>query len=353
MTYSQYPYSRLLDFIVRGCQHQDEEKDFAGYLLSMEQANSINELVSIYNDIYLFLETLTSEKGHSTDYLYQISALGIDKLELFQELGDYFNDNILRLYKDSNGSKNLSREKYITFLVNLRDISHNVSTIQAEILSEANKYSGYIERFTITRKKQFNCRMKFVHNGEASDSDLEDYIKASKLLVFHGRIFDIAEINFAKENDIDYEKLKQLHKAELEKNELEAQERRRKKREQQKEIDKENIKELCKFAAYVILAIVIINLITIVILVKGKEMLLKEVAGYYQIAALFLVIDAVIYLGLKYKEYRCGTLSYNLEQCKLYSFAGLFLFSLFPPILFTMEFIIKNIFYIICIFALI
>lgn len=229
---SKYPFKRLLVYLDERGRQTNEELDWAGYLLSMNQANSIVKLIGIYNNVFTILASFILRTKKLPDNWYQTERLGIGNAYLFDELCQCCNDNILRLFKEC---KNPTKEQCITFLVNLRNGGDNVVKIQNEIINNIHDELNDIYYFTSVRNKYYfykkNLESSYLYYSERG-SDFNYFRHNSKMLASHGRIFDIADNNFAKKLNIDFERLKQEYAEELKKWKITAKEKRKNRQEQ-------------------------------------------------------------------------------------------------------------------------
>lgn len=210
--YSQHPYRDLLEFIDNGCKQLGEERDFAQILLSMEKAESIEQLIKIYNNIFKLLAAAFFGTRKLPHDWHRPELWGYRHGKLAVDLNDYLNINILKWY---NSQQEPSYEQCMCCLANLHE-SHNVDTIGEELYkkitpnveNEDNEILYVRSRHYALRKElEKYCTNRTVKKGE--------YISCSKYLAAHGRIFDVSEITFGKYQHITYENFVDDYKKEL------------------------------------------------------------------------------------------------------------------------------------------
>lgn len=155
--YSQYPQRRLLEFIVNGCQQLNEERDFASYLISMEQAESIEEIIGIFNNIYKLLAIIFFESKNPPSYWYKYELWGKENISIVKELFDCLNKSILSLLKRQNKPTEI---QCISCIVNLRE-GKNTSEIQKAILAIAgDKMTKEVFYLIERRNSHYSLRKK-------------------------------------------------------------------------------------------------------------------------------------------------------------------------------------------------
>ena len=252
--YSQYPQRKLLEFIVNGCKQLNEERDFASYLISMDQADSIEEIISIFNNIYKLMVIIYFENKNPPSYWYKYELWNKEIICLVEDLFDYLNKSILSYLKRQDQP---TEKQCISSIVNLRG-GKNISEIQNAILAiEGDKTPKKIFDLIEKRNSHFSLRKKIdylnLYNRcrKSHYYDLmDDYKLLSNILADNGYVFDVIEDTFAQQHNLlDYktlyakykEKQKQLRlkKEEKEKQlrlKTEEEEKRKKKEERRKNI---------------------------------------------------------------------------------------------------------------------
>lgn len=125
--YNNYSYRKLLEFFELEDRYDKGKPDSAGYLLSMSNAKSIDDMIVIYNNVLRKIAYYVYCRQDS--YTWFIIESWGEKSYLARELNECLNENIERWYK---GLGNPTIEDCIACIVNLRD-SLNKSKIQTEI----------------------------------------------------------------------------------------------------------------------------------------------------------------------------------------------------------------------------
>ena len=202
--YSAYPYGRMLSYIERRCMELGDNEKYIEYILSMEQAESIERLIKMYSSCYKVLAYLFFGTKKLPNEWYKPETWGYSNEYLIEELNYCLNDNILKWFNSQNSK---TKELCFKCISNLRE-SKNTSAIEGILFKElthyiddANKGILYFRsrHYTLRKELESYCPNKTVR--------MNDYIYCSSYLAGHGRIFDIAEIKFAKERNITYEGL--------------------------------------------------------------------------------------------------------------------------------------------------
>lgn len=202
--FSQYPYQRLLTYIENECQQQGEERDFINYLLSMEHAESIEHLIKIYDNIYKLLAVLFFRTKKLPNEWYKPETWGYSNEYLIEELNYCLNDNILKWFNSQNSK---TKELCFKCISNLRE-SKNTSAIEGILYKELTHYIDDVNKEILYfRSRHYTLRKELERYCPNKTVRMNDYIYCSSYLAGHGRIFDIAEIKFAKERNITYEGL--------------------------------------------------------------------------------------------------------------------------------------------------
>ena len=130
--YSNYSFFRLLDFLKLEDKYDNEGVDYAEYLLSMNNALLLDEMITIYNKVfekisyYVFCRSIPQ-------YWFITDSWG-NKKYLAYELNKCLNENILRLYESLDSP---TKEDCISCIVNLRECE-NKTKIQNQIILHKN-----------------------------------------------------------------------------------------------------------------------------------------------------------------------------------------------------------------------
>lgn len=202
-------YSRLRDYLDQGCKRFYIKRDPSEFFLSMEQAVSVQVLVSTYNEIYIWLASFMLKEipGFSLNSWFKTYQLhSYEEHYLFDDLSKCFNENVLRLFK---GIQEPTKDDVIYYLANLRELA-GVHPVQEEILSISGVQEKEVSDIISARNSQYRLRKKIEKSGLAykfRDVDLFRYKTDSKVLASRKRIFDVAENKFGEENDMSYEKI--------------------------------------------------------------------------------------------------------------------------------------------------
>ena len=234
---SHNPYKNLFEYIENGCQKVDEKRDFVKYLHSMEQADSIEQLISIYNNIFKLLAVIFFGTNKMPRKWYQPKTWGHNKEYLVEELNCFLNENILKWFQRQ---ENVTYEQFTLCLSNLRDCENTV-TIKDQLL----QYSGYVSSLSRIVKRHFSIRQKIELSYPYENEYKNLYVTISKNLAGHGRIFDVAEVAFGEEYGIFYDGLAEEYKKDIEEEE---------KREEEKLLmeKKEKKKDIIKYISFLV-----------------------------------------------------------------------------------------------------
>ena len=199
--YSNHKYSRLLTYLQNGCEQYREENDFSQYLIPMEGASSVEALIVIYNNFYFMLAYFILHGGKMPQKWYQICTLGIGNEYLFRDLSNYFNENIVRLFKECT---NPTIEQRQFFLANMRQ-SEDVVRFHNEIVANTEGEARETLRTIIhARRLQYEYRMKLEKDYRIKKTSLNEYKNNTSILLKYHRICDIAELRFGRDFDIVY-----------------------------------------------------------------------------------------------------------------------------------------------------
>ena len=202
----------MFSFIESRCHELGDEKDYINYILSMDRAKSIEDLIKIYNNGYKILAYLFFRSNKLDNNWYITETWGYKNGWLIDELSYCLNENILNWYKRQ---ENISDEIALKCIVNLRYAS-NTGNVEKEILSHSNPQAdGGITNLSRIRNNHFKLRKK-ISVGSNKCWEKEDYISSCRYLAAHGRIFDIAETKSAKKMGIPFDNLVAEYKIEKE-----------------------------------------------------------------------------------------------------------------------------------------
>lgn len=203
MDYSKYSYQRLLEYIDKKVQQREVDFDLVQYLLTMEHAKSIEELVEIYNKTFRNLAILFYDSEDLPYNWYDVRTWGYQKEFILTELNCCFNENLLKWFRKQD---NPTKELINKCLVNLRD-NINLIEIGGEIIKSISDtdFQNSIAPIRNRFFSQLNGRIK-----------KEDFLYCIKCLVGNGRIFDIYEIEKSEAVGVVFDGLAEQYKAEME-----------------------------------------------------------------------------------------------------------------------------------------
>ena len=208
---SQYPHKRLLQYIKEECEQRNERRDYLQYLLSMEDADSIEKMISIYNDFILFFADIQPEKRNVSPKWYMYLGWLRQKRNIISDLDAFLNDCILKWV---SRQEECTYDQYIHSLTNLRE-GINATKIENEILQK----SGITKNRDIIiligkRAEQNQLRLK-IESGSKNQELIGRYEELSYYIAGHGRLFDIAEIELGRDNGIFLNDLGEIYKKNL------------------------------------------------------------------------------------------------------------------------------------------
>lgn len=218
--YSNHKYRALFAFIEEGCKRTGEERDFVTYLLSMENAASIEELIKILNNIYKLFATFIYGKEKWPKRWYFCEYWGMDNAKYVDVLYQYFNENLLQIFKKIEKPTEVD---YIKFIVNFR-VCDNILDIEEEMLRDTSEeVMQYLKTYISSRNYHYYRRKtveKYIDDPSTVSAELNGYKIATKSMLGNGRILDIAEVKFGNMFNIDYEELIKSYKEELERRKI-------------------------------------------------------------------------------------------------------------------------------------
>lgn len=329
--YNSYPYSRMFSFIERKCDILNDEKNYIKYILSMEYANSLDELIKIYNNSYKILAYLFFENKRLPKNWYVTETWGHDNNWLLDDLNFCLNENILNWIRKQNMP---TESQALACLANLHD-SKNTNYVQNQILSIVvpKVYKG-IEHLSRVRSNLTNIR-KLIEKGARDLRVKSQYISNCRYMSGNGRIFDIAEISVGNDIGINFENLKEEYENEII--------RIKKEEEEKQRIEKE--KGIKLKAIGIILSIIYI--VIVVIWYINNLSIFEDGWKYY----LFFVFVGIICLLMSYRITRKRKRKKKLSESELkcereFKKAAIVLFSLplWLPIIAFINFIVHGIF---------
>lgn len=203
MDYSKYSYQRLLEYIDKKVQQREVDFDLVQYLLTMEHAKSIEELVEIYNNTFKKLAILFFDSEDLPYNWYDVRTWGYQKEFILTELNCCFNENLLKWFRKQD---NPTKELINKCLVNLRDNINSIE-IDKELIMAISKDENYSELASI-RKTYFNCLHNYIKDRH--------YPHCLMLMAGNGRILDAYEMAFGESVGVEFDKLKEQYDKYLE-----------------------------------------------------------------------------------------------------------------------------------------
>lgn len=283
--YSEYYIKDLLEAIKEGCQKIGEKRDFEKYLLSMEQAESVERLIEIYDNIYKLLFVFTYGNTFPHDWYIPENG-GYYKPHLVELLNRYFNDNIERLSKKY---KYIPDVELTFYIANLRECI-NAGIVQSKMMERSIKADKFpFKTLGNACKTQYDARKGIETMYRLSSkygSAINIYKKFSALLAIKGRIFDVSEIAFAKDHDIDYEASIVQYKEDEERRKKEIAEQKLAKERQISEIKE---KEKKKALINILIAIPVIILLFYILSFICKALDILIIPAIFYLIGLFLL----------------------------------------------------------------
>lgn len=228
--YSAYPYGRMLSYIERRCTELGDDKKYIEYILSMENAESIERLIKMYGSCYKVLAYLFFGTKKLPYAWYNTETWGYNNGWLIDELNYCLNENILKWYKRQ---EDVTDEQALKCIVNLRN-AKNTDAVQSCILVNSTpQVDNGIRHFTHVRNNFYKLRNK-MFKGISASWEKGYYISYLRYLAFHGHILDVSEMAFCRDGRIKYDNLIEEYKIEVVEAKKRAEERRKKIKEEQR-----------------------------------------------------------------------------------------------------------------------
>ena len=194
--YSNYSYSRVLEFLQDEYLHDANETNYAKYLLSMKNQSTIEALIKIYDDVMEEIPNLIYLKEFVPEYWYLFELWAGHRKYLAMDVHKCLNENILRLYLVNDKQTD---EFAYKCLANLR-CCPNIEEIHREIVSKQNSLEpSVIERISNTRKGIYDLRYESFDYGNGTNGMNmieERYIDCVNFLAKYGYIKSIIEDEF-------------------------------------------------------------------------------------------------------------------------------------------------------------
>lgn len=212
----EYSFKRLLDFLILEDKYDKEGVDYAEYLLTMNNAMFIEDVLAIYNKVfekiayYVFCRSLPNH--------WFISGSWGNKTYLVYELNKCLNENLNRLYENLESP---TKEDCISFIVNLRECD-NKTMIQNNIFLHKHFDDLHGSDIIALRDNSYIIRRKIRKLIPRTEEYIElksEYVDLMDELINLGYKYTIEEIKFEEIRGIDVKKLIEKKKEEERKNE--------------------------------------------------------------------------------------------------------------------------------------
>lgn len=195
--YSQYPYAGLLKYIDEGCKRLGEERDFVQYLISMNEVESIEEMINRYNNIYKLIAVIFFGTNKLPASWYNPKTWGYNHEYLVDELNLCLNKSILGWLKRQ---ENPTTEMCRMCIANLRNNEKYIS-VENDFLKEYFDKDESLQILLGVQNDHYNLLKAF------EDRFKEEFIHSSEFLAIKGRCFDIRELSVGEDYNIDYNNL--------------------------------------------------------------------------------------------------------------------------------------------------
>ena len=226
--YSKFPDSGLLKYIDEGCKRIGEKRDFVQYAISMDEVESIEEMINRYNNLYKLLAVIFFGTNRLPNRWYVPETWGYNNEYLVDELNLCFNEKIWRWFNKQDSPTSELCKKCIA---NLRDGENYISMKNLFLKSYADNDADIIQLIA-TQHRHYKLIKKLELDSKLPKGQ---YIQSCKVLAWHGRVFDIVEKSLGKTIDVTYDDMAELYQKELE---LEAKRKKEIERNAKKEEEK-------------------------------------------------------------------------------------------------------------------
>ena len=150
--FSKYKYYKLLEFLNIHYKHSSGKRNYAHYLLTMNEATSFKSLIKIYEAVYFkILHYLVTDKvaGHKN---------------LDEDLNICFNENLVRLFL---AETHLSEEECIKYLVNVRacDVAcdYQKTIVEKSVLICGKSFTDRAKRVTKAKNDYDQSYAEFLY----------------------------------------------------------------------------------------------------------------------------------------------------------------------------------------------
>ena len=207
--YSKFPYSGLLKYIDEGCKRIGEKRDFVQYAISMDEVESIEEMINRYNNLYKLLAVIFFGTNRLPNRWYVPETWGYNNEYLVDELNLCFNEKIWRWFNKQDSPTSELCKKCIA---NLRDGENYISMKNLFLKSYADNDADIIQLIA-TQHRHYKLIKKLELDSKLPKGQ---YIQSCKVLAWHGRVFDIVEKSLGKTIDVTYDDMAELYQKDLE-----------------------------------------------------------------------------------------------------------------------------------------
>lgn len=204
--YQSYSCYKLLELFDSWYEHDTDRLNYAQYLLTMQNAQSIKDMIEIYNKVlwkFILRYNGIGKEDLVSETWYDINTLSIDTREYWRSLDVFLNENILRLFNSQDYTDELAVECFI----NLRETSNYYSSRQSIISKSTAEASSTMDKLEsslsiVTDAPNHISPYNLETNGYREYKP--KYIDSIKEILRHGYIKSIKDSAFELKNKIYY-----------------------------------------------------------------------------------------------------------------------------------------------------
>ena len=204
--YQSYSCSNLLEYLDNWYANDTDRTNYAKYLLTMQETNTINKLINIYDKVlwkFILQYNGFGKADLVSDTWYNINDLSDDTKVYWKSLNVFLNENIKRLFDSQDYTDKLSLE----CITNLREAS-NCDGIRKEILSKSSENVTSIQEKVLSSLSVVNNAPKYISPYNLDTNGCLDYkskyINNIKYLISLGFIKSIKDSSFELKTNINY-----------------------------------------------------------------------------------------------------------------------------------------------------
>ena len=204
--YKSYSCALLLDYFDSSYNSDTDRTDYAQYLLTMLDCNSIKGLIKIYDKVLRKFLVKYNGIGNVelvSESWYNIYSLSNDTRVYWLELNTFLNENIERIFNIQDYSDDLA----IACFINLRE-AHNFNKIWQTILSKSSDNVSNVTEDLENDLYVVNDAPNHISPNDIGTNGYRDYkskyIKSIKKLINYGYIRSIKDKTFELKNKISY-----------------------------------------------------------------------------------------------------------------------------------------------------